>query len=99
MSLWKTLIAVTQEILEKVLKKHREHIVVKQIAVGREFHGCSFNSKPEVIHFKVNIWFDAWYTWFGENIFLLRPEWKEAYKILHEILLYFFYKYLLWESG
>lgn len=44
-----------KEILEKVLKKHREHIVVKQIAVGREFHGCSFNSKPEVIHFKVNI--------------------------------------------
>ncbi|PVD35401.1 hypothetical protein C0Q70_02363 [Pomacea canaliculata] len=41
-----------KEILEKVLKKHREHIVVKQIAVGREFHGCSFNSKPEVIHFK-----------------------------------------------
>ena len=29
---------------------------MKQVAVGREFKGCAFKSKPEVIHFKVDIY-------------------------------------------
>lgn len=41
-----------KEILEKVLDKHRQGIVVKQVAAGREFQGCPFYSKPDVIHFK-----------------------------------------------
>jgi hypothetical protein len=40
--------------LEKVLDKHRQGIVVKQVAAGREFQGCPFYSKPDVIHFKVS---------------------------------------------
>jgi len=35
------------------LEKHRSGIVVKQVAAGREFSGCPFYSKPDVIHFKV----------------------------------------------
>ena len=42
-----------QEILEKVLVKHKQHIVKKQIAGGREFKGQPFYSKPDIIHFKV----------------------------------------------
>jgi len=42
-----------QEILEKVLDKHRKNIVKKQIAGGREFKGQPFYSKPGIIHFKV----------------------------------------------
>lgn len=45
----------SKEILEKVLDKHRQGIVVKQVAAGREFQGCPFYSKPDVIHFKVCI--------------------------------------------
>ncbi|KAK3105163.1 hypothetical protein FSP39_018521 [Pinctada imbricata] len=41
-----------KEILTKVLDKHRSGIVVKQVAAGREFSGCPFYSKPDVIHFK-----------------------------------------------
>ncbi|KAL3862108.1 hypothetical protein ACJMK2_008101 [Sinanodonta woodiana] len=41
-----------KEILNKVLEKHRAGIVVKQVAAGREFTGCPFYSKPDVIHFK-----------------------------------------------
>ncbi|XP_041377895.1 cilia- and flagella-associated protein 74-like isoform X2 [Gigantopelta aegis] len=41
-----------KEILQKVLEKHRDGIVVKQVAAGREFSGCPFYSKPDVIHFK-----------------------------------------------
>lgn len=44
---------LSKEILEKVLDKHRQGIVVKQVAAGREFQGCPFYSKPDVIHFKV----------------------------------------------
>ncbi|KAK7476539.1 hypothetical protein BaRGS_00032219 [Batillaria attramentaria] len=41
-----------KEILKKVLEKHREGIVVKQVAAGREFSGRPFYSKPDIIHFK-----------------------------------------------
>ncbi|XP_071146387.1 cilia- and flagella-associated protein 74-like isoform X1 [Mytilus edulis] len=41
-----------KEILNKVLDKHRSGIIVKQVAAGREFQGCPFYSKPDVIHFK-----------------------------------------------
>ncbi|XP_046572911.1 LOW QUALITY PROTEIN: cilia- and flagella-associated protein 74-like [Haliotis rubra] len=41
-----------QEILAKVLDKHREGIIVKQVAAGKEFTGCPFYSKPDIIHFK-----------------------------------------------
>ena len=43
-----------KEILQKTLEKHRQGIVVKQVAAGREFTGCPFYSKPDVIHFKVS---------------------------------------------
>ncbi|XP_052759795.1 cilia- and flagella-associated protein 74-like isoform X2 [Mya arenaria] len=39
-------------IMSEVLEKHRAGIVVKQVAAGREFKGCPFYSKPDVIHFK-----------------------------------------------
>ena len=42
-----------QEILEKVLTKHKQNIIKKQIAGGREFKGQPFYSKPDIIHFKV----------------------------------------------
>nr|XP_015192719.1 PREDICTED: cilia- and flagella-associated protein 74 isoform X1 [Lepisosteus oculatus]XP_015192720.1 PREDICTED: cilia- and flagella-associated protein 74 isoform X1 [Lepisosteus oculatus] len=41
-----------QEILARTLEKQRSGIVRKQVVVGREFKGCPFYSKPEVIHFK-----------------------------------------------
>ncbi|KAL8571941.1 hypothetical protein ACOMHN_026153 [Nucella lapillus] len=41
-----------REILSRTLEKHRQGIVVKQVAAGREFSGCPFYSKPDVIHFK-----------------------------------------------
>ncbi|XP_013404073.1 cilia- and flagella-associated protein 74-like, partial [Lingula anatina] len=41
-----------QDIMVKVLDRHRENIVSKQVAAGREFKGCPFYSKPDVIHFK-----------------------------------------------
>ncbi|XP_052267472.1 cilia- and flagella-associated protein 74-like isoform X2 [Dreissena polymorpha] len=39
-------------IMDEVLEKHRAGIVIKQVAAGREFKGCPFYSKPDVIHFK-----------------------------------------------
>lgn len=44
-----------QDIMKKVLDKHRSGIIVKQVAAGKEFQGCPFYSKPDVIHFKVII--------------------------------------------
>ncbi|XP_048581567.1 cilia- and flagella-associated protein 74 isoform X2 [Nematostella vectensis] len=41
-----------QEIMEQSLMKQRAGIVQKQVAAGREFKGCAFYSKPEVIVFK-----------------------------------------------
>ncbi|XP_041128789.1 cilia- and flagella-associated protein 74-like isoform X4 [Polyodon spathula] len=41
-----------QEILARTLEKHRSGIVRKQVVVGKEFKGCPFYSKPDVIHFK-----------------------------------------------
>ncbi|MGH0160026.1 UNVERIFIED_CONTAM: hypothetical protein FKN15_050724, partial [Acipenser sinensis] len=41
-----------QEILARTLEKHRSGIIRKQVVVGREFKGCPFYSKPDVIHFK-----------------------------------------------
>ncbi|XP_035828407.1 cilia- and flagella-associated protein 74 [Aplysia californica] len=41
-----------KEILQKTLERTREGIVVTQVAAGREFSGCPFYSKPDVIHFK-----------------------------------------------
>ncbi|XP_071479048.1 cilia- and flagella-associated protein 74-like, partial [Diadema antillarum] len=41
-----------KEIMAAALDKHRSGIVKKQIAAGREFKGCAFVSKPEVVHFK-----------------------------------------------
>ncbi|KAK6477540.1 cilia- and flagella-associated protein 74 [Huso huso] len=41
-----------QEILARTLEKHRSGIIQKQVVVGREFKGCPFYSKPDVIHFK-----------------------------------------------
>ncbi|EDO49993.1 predicted protein, partial [Nematostella vectensis] len=40
------------EIMEQSLMKQRAGIVQKQVAAGREFKGCAFYSKPEVIVFK-----------------------------------------------
>ncbi len=37
----------------RVLEKHKEGIVIKQVAGGKEFKGQAFYSKPDVIHFKV----------------------------------------------
>ena len=36
------------------LDKTRAGIVKKQVAAGKEFKGCPFYSKPDVIHFKVS---------------------------------------------
>ncbi|KAK7093572.1 cilia- and flagella-associated protein 74-like [Littorina saxatilis] len=41
-----------KEILQKTLQKHRQGIIVKQVAAGKEFSGCPFYSKPDIIHFK-----------------------------------------------
>ncbi|XP_041129939.1 cilia- and flagella-associated protein 74-like isoform X2 [Polyodon spathula] len=41
-----------QEILARTLEKHRSGIIRKQVVVGKEFKGCPFYSKPDVIHFK-----------------------------------------------
>ncbi|XP_030843009.1 cilia- and flagella-associated protein 74 [Strongylocentrotus purpuratus] len=41
-----------KEIMAAALDKHRSGIVRKQIAAGREFKGCAFVSKPEIVHFK-----------------------------------------------
>ncbi|XP_041480750.1 cilia- and flagella-associated protein 74-like [Lytechinus variegatus] len=41
-----------KEMMAAALDKHRSGIVKKQIAAGREFKGCAFVSKPEIVHFK-----------------------------------------------
>ena len=38
----------------RVLEKHKEGIVIKQVAGGKEFKGKAFYSKPDIIHFKVS---------------------------------------------
>ena len=43
-----------QQILQRTLASHRQGIVVRQVAAGKEFSGCPFYSKPDVIHFKVS---------------------------------------------
>jgi hypothetical protein len=42
-----------RDIMNRVMERHREGIVIKQVAGGREFQGCAFYSKPDVVHFKV----------------------------------------------
>ena len=44
-----------KEILTKVLNKHRDGIIVKQVAAGREFTGQPFMTSPSVIHFAVSV--------------------------------------------
>ncbi|XP_006819212.1 cilia- and flagella-associated protein 74-like [Saccoglossus kowalevskii] len=41
-----------KDIMTEALEKQRSGIVKKQIAAGKEFKGCPFYSKPDVIHFK-----------------------------------------------
>ncbi|CAK8682360.1 unnamed protein product [Clavelina lepadiformis] len=41
-----------REILQQTLDKHRDGIIITQVAAGREFKGQPFSSKPDVIHFK-----------------------------------------------
>lgn len=50
-----------QDIMREKLQRQKENIVQTQIAAGREFKGkSSFNSKPTVVHFKVN-WIYFWF--------------------------------------
>ncbi|XP_071804990.1 cilia- and flagella-associated protein 74-like [Asterias amurensis] len=41
-----------RDMMTVALDKHRAGIVRKQVAAGKEFKGCPFYSKPDVIHFK-----------------------------------------------
>uniref|UniRef100_G3VNF3 Cilia and flagella associated protein 74 n=1 Tax=Sarcophilus harrisii TaxID=9305 RepID=G3VNF3_SARHA len=41
-----------QDILANTLEKLRSSIIHKQVVSGREFKGCPFYSKPDLIHFK-----------------------------------------------
>ncbi|XP_067826189.1 cilia- and flagella-associated protein 74 [Heptranchias perlo] len=41
-----------QEIFARQLKKQRSGITHKQVSAGREFKGCPFYSKPDIIHFQ-----------------------------------------------
>ncbi|XP_031553439.1 cilia- and flagella-associated protein 74-like, partial [Actinia tenebrosa] len=41
-----------QDIMDRSLMKQRAGIVQKQVAAGREFKGCAFYSKPEIVIFK-----------------------------------------------
>ncbi|XP_022101858.1 cilia- and flagella-associated protein 74-like [Acanthaster planci] len=41
-----------RDMMAAALDKHRAGIVRKQVAAGKEFKGCPFYSKPDVIHFK-----------------------------------------------
>lgn len=43
-----------KDILARTLERLRDGLVHKQVASGREFKGRPFNSKPELIHFKVS---------------------------------------------
>lgn len=42
-----------KDILARTLRQLRSGLVHKQVVSGREFKGRPFNSKPEIIHFKV----------------------------------------------
>ncbi|KAI0214109.1 Cilia- and flagella-associated protein 74 [Lamellibrachia satsuma] len=42
-----------KDIMQRGLQQQRNGIVIHQVAAGREFKGCPFYSKPDVIHFKV----------------------------------------------
>lgn len=42
-----------KKILQKVLEKHKDGRVIKQVAAGKEFKAVGFYSKPSIIHFKV----------------------------------------------
>lgn len=44
-----------KDILARTLEHLRSGVVQKQVVSGREFKGRPFNSKPEVIHFKVSL--------------------------------------------
>ncbi|XP_070259978.1 cilia- and flagella-associated protein 74 isoform X2 [Myotis yumanensis] len=41
-----------KDILARTVEQLRGRVVHKQVASGREFKGCPFNSKPKLIHFK-----------------------------------------------
>ncbi|KAM9686039.1 LOW QUALITY PROTEIN: cilia- and flagella-associated protein 74 [Trichechus inunguis] len=41
-----------KDILAHTMERLRSGVVHKQVVSGREFKGCPFNSKPELIHFK-----------------------------------------------
>lgn len=51
-------VLIEQEIMQRRMVKLRESVVVKQIAVGREFKGQPFTARPAVIHFKVSSIFE-----------------------------------------
>lgn len=42
-----------KDILARTMEQLRSGVIHKQVASGREFKGCPFNSKPKLIHFKV----------------------------------------------
>lgn len=44
-----------KDILARTMEQLRRGVVQKQVVSGREFKGRPFNSKPEVIHFKVSL--------------------------------------------
>ncbi|XP_006044726.1 cilia- and flagella-associated protein 74 isoform X1 [Bubalus bubalis] len=41
-----------KDILARTMQRLRSGVIHKQVASGREFRGCPFNSKPKFIHFK-----------------------------------------------
>ncbi|KAF4018512.1 hypothetical protein G4228_009934, partial [Cervus hanglu yarkandensis] len=41
-----------KDILARTVQRLRSGLIHKQVASGREFRGCPFNSKPKFIHFK-----------------------------------------------
>lgn len=43
-----------KDILARTMEQLRSGVVHRQVVSGREFKGRPFNSKPEVIHFKVS---------------------------------------------
>lgn len=43
-----------KDILARTMAQLRRGVVHKQVALGREFKGCPFNSKPQLVHFQVS---------------------------------------------
>lgn len=43
-----------KDLLARTIQRLRSGVIHKQVASGREFKGRPFNSKPEVVHFKVS---------------------------------------------